>query len=498
MGSGADYHYRSESDYLRMIETARDMRRNDVIFKPAINKYRSNIIQNGFTLDPQTGDEKLDADLKARWIDWSTDARQCDMMGEMAFVDMEEKTLESCAVDGDIFALPLIDGSLQMLESERCRTPKNVRKSRDGNIVHGIKMDHLRRRLQYWFTKDEIDPSKSISKIGDMDRVDAFAAPNPNAPNWDREGQRGQRQVLHIIDPERFTQTRGVTIFAPTFDTASGIEDINFSTIIRHQIASIFAVIREREVQFDARGDGGQMGAQSTEAQGDGSKRLIEEVAPGMEIKSLPGEKVKLDAPRVPAPEFFEHVKFLLQLFGNHLSLPLVMLLMDASETNFSGWRGAIQQAHMEFRRVQQWMARRFHRPVYMWKVRQWALEDTHFRTAAERLDIAIFRHNWQAPRWTSIQPLVDATAHDMRLRTQQTSPRRGAAELGLDHRVVIDETIADNRLTLMGAIDAAEDIRQQTGVEVDYHELLYVPAPGQFSLSMSLPLEQDREDKKS
>ena len=54
--------------------------------------------------------------------------------------------------------------------------------------------------------------------------------------------------------------------------------------------------------------------------------------------------------------------------------LPLCVFLLDASETNYSGFRGAIDQARQRWREVQSWMMTSFHGPVYEWKVRQWAV----------------------------------------------------------------------------------------------------------------------------
>ena len=50
-GSGADYHYRNESDFLRVREYARDMDRNDCIVGQTIDRAVTTVVQDGFTLD---------------------------------------------------------------------------------------------------------------------------------------------------------------------------------------------------------------------------------------------------------------------------------------------------------------------------------------------------------------------------------------------------------------------------------------------------------------
>ena len=111
----------------------------------------------------------------------------------------------------------------------------------------------------------------------------------------------GHRQVFHHYLPDRRSQTRGVTAFAPMADTADHWDDLG-----------ILAV---------------------------------------------------------------------------NLDLPLCVFLLDASETNYSGFRGAIDQARQRWREIQSWMMGSFHRPVYEWKVRQWAVTDSALRKAVERAD---------------------------------------------------------------------------------------------------------------
>ena len=85
LGSGADWHVRNESDYLRMMEDARDMDRNDVVVGQVLDRATTNIIQDGFTLDPQTGDKDVNQHLKGQWEDWAGDPDQCDLAGENTF-----------------------------------------------------------------------------------------------------------------------------------------------------------------------------------------------------------------------------------------------------------------------------------------------------------------------------------------------------------------------------------------------------------------------------
>jgi len=455
LGAGADYHYRSEAEFLRILEYARDMDRNDSIVGQTVDRAVTNTVQSGFALDPQTGDEKLDKDLLARWQDWAEDPDACDLAGEHAFADMEGLVLRSAFVDGDILALPTEPGSIELVEGHRLRTPRSTKR----NVVHGVLLDDRRRRLEYWLTRRDINPNSALHKVSDIRPYPARDA-------------EGRRLVFHVYNPKRVSQTRGVSALAPIFDLLGMFEDINFAKLVQQQVVSCFAVFRQRQHEYDGTGVV-QRGAESTETQSDGSTRTLQGIAPGMDVLGEPGEELKGFSPNVPNPEFFEHVKLILTLVGVNLGLPLVLLLMDASETNFSGWRGAVDQARLGFRRNQVWLIRQFHRPVYLWKLRQWMAGDEALTKAAAKRRVDITRHRWNPPTWPYIQPLQDAQADKLRVAAGLTSMRRVQAERGRDEDEVAREIVADNANRIELAIGEAERINlEHADAAVDWREL--------------------------
>ena len=463
-GSGADYHYRSDADYLRMMELARDMDRNDVIIGQVIDRSVDNTVQDGITLDVTTGDDGLNRELDDRWWAWAEDPDQCDLAGECDFFELERLAMRQPLVDGDTIGLGTSDGPLQLVEAHRCRTPSNTTQ----NVVHGVLLDDRRRRLEYWLTNDDVDPYTPLSKVGDVRRVPV-------------RGEDGGRQVFHVYNPKRITQTRGVTALAPIVDTAGQFEDLQFAKLIQAQIVSCFAIFREME----ATGGGGPNvaphGEQTTETLADGSTRTLEGIAPGMEIIGRPGETLQGFSPAVPNAEYFAHIKLTLQLIGINLGLPLVMVLMDASETNFSGWRGAIDQARMGFRRNQRSLVRRFHRPVYLWKVRQWLAEDPALRNAALKEGVNVFGHSWSCPTWPYVDPLKDAAGDLLRVRNGLTSQRRRAAERGMHWDDLSTEIVDDNALAITKAKAKAREINQDVADDterVHWRELISLPTP--------------------
>jgi len=455
-GSGADYHYRSEGQYLRSIEYAWDMARNDTVVGAIVDRSIWNILQSGFGIDPQTGDAELDADLKAGYLEWAEDPRRCDAGGRFTVDEMAEHAARAIKIPGDMFFLPRDDMTLQMVEAQRCRTPTNTKR----NVVHGVLLDEWRRPCEYWFTKDEVDPWQAITKVGEIERYPA------------RDPRTGAELVWHIFDPRRCTQTRGITAFAPAFEELGMFEDVKFANLVKAQISSAFVFIRERPLDFRG-GTAPQAGPRTTETMSDGESRVVESLAPGTEIVGRPGEVIKAFNPNVPNTEWFEHAKFTLQLICACVNLPLISFLLDGRETNFSGWRGAIDQAKIGWKREQLLLARLFHRKAYEHHVICRAADEPALarRLAESRARLLHVRIN--RPRWPYIEPLKDIEAAARERAALLISPRRQAQERGYDWEELVGEIVPDNERAITAAIQAARRVYVETGVAVDPIRLL-------------------------
>jgi lambda family phage portal protein len=468
MGSGADYHYARESDYLRLIENARDMDRNDTVCGQAVDRATTNIIQGGIQPDPSTGNAELDNYLKRRWKSWAEDADQCEVSGEMSFHEIETLVCRNESVDGDVFVLLTDEGSLQIVEAHRCRTPRTKR-----NVVHGVELSSRRKPLTYWFTADDISPLRAVSRVGDMKIIKA-------------RNENNERRVLHIYNRKRPTQTRGVTAFAPIFEPLAMFEDINYAKMIQQQVVSCFAILRYQEFPSDS-GPGGT----ETGTNFDGSPKSIAGLNPALEFVAAPGEKIEGFSPNVPNAEFFNHVRLMLTLIGINLGLPLILVTMDGSETNFSGWRGAMDQAKMGFRKRQKSLIEKFHRPVYEWKVRQWIEEAPDLVGLLDSTEVDVFSHTWKKPSWPYIEPLKDASAFALKDGTAQNSLQRLVADNGDDWDELYPEIINNRRDAIRYALQQVAEIKSEfANADIHWRDLMPLQLPSSVSASIDIVKE--------
>lgn len=497
VGRHADYHFRNDSDFYRAMELSRDIDRNDIVVGQAVDRLVDNVIQDGFSLDTQVeplGEEEkaegkrrrssLDDDLMARWKEWSENEDACDLAGEQNFHGLERLTLRQTIVDGDVIHLPIAStGSLETCEAHRCKTPTNTQR----NVVLGVLLDETtRRRQEYWLTREDVAISAAVSRVGDVRQYPARQR--------DPITGRDERAVIHCYHPRRKSQTRGFTAFAPFAMTTEHHDDLQFAQLIKARLSASFAIIEELPATLPGGAGAVKTGERSTETLADGTDRTIEGLGPGMKYRSRPGGKLSGFSPNVPNAEFFDHSMLILTFISINLGLPVQLLLLDPKQTNFSGWRGAMDQARLGFRKFQRWLATSFHARVYRWKVRQWMSEDRMLEAEYERIGERIFAHRWNPPRWPYIEPMTDAQAGILRVRNLQTSPRRLAAENGFDWWEISEETIKDNSEVIRRAKKSAAELNAAFPDDpVSWREVLCLPTPNTVT-GVVTPVQQPKE----
>ncbi|KPK71192.1 MAG: hypothetical protein AMJ84_06515 [Acidithiobacillales bacterium SM23_46] len=481
-GSGADYHYRSQADYLRIMELSRSFDRNDLVVGQGINRTVNNVVQDGFRHRAKTGDAGLDKELHERWEAWSTNPAQCHKGKEFDLHDLAWFSLRHSLVDGDIFVFPDRDGSLELVEAHRVRTPSNTTR----NVVHGILLDEHRQHKEVWVTKEDLSPLQAVARVRDITPF----------PVRDADGNR---LIQQVYQPKRISQTRGISVCAPIVDAVGMHDDIQFAKLVQQQVVSCFAVLRETPLGHLG-GSLGQYGEEEEQSLSDGTTRTLEGIAPGLEVTGRPGEKLIGFSPQVPNPEFKPHALLILTFIAINLDLPLAVLLLDPTMTNFSGWRGALDQAKFGFRRQQRLTANRFYTPIYEFQVRHWAATDSALRRRLTQDPARVLVHEFNPPVWPYIQPVDDSMAATIQMRTGQTSLRRFHASRGSDWDLISTEQVEDSALAIRKAKLAAQEINAEfdDGAPVHWRELINLPTPDTMPVRLPEPFMEDSRNERN
>lgn len=447
-GSHADFHYRSDADYLRVMEDARDMERNDGIVGRLLDAATDCTLLHGIDVDPATKSTKFNAALKAKWWNWAEDPESCDASGEQTFYQMQKSAFRQMMLDGDIVAVLTDEGSMWHFEAHRVRTPTNSKR----NIVHGVELDERRRRVRYWVTKEDLDPQVPLKLVS-------------QATPYEVRDESGMRILLHLYKAKRFTQTRGVSHLAPVFDALGMLEDIEFAALVKQQGGVCYAFIHNRGENWEpapfasttGEGSGGD------EAEELRSRREREEpTAPGMHVYGEKGEEINLESPNIPGDNYFQHMRATLQKIAVNFGVPLIIALMDGSETNFSGGRMAVDAAKNVWRSNQNLVCVQYVVPTYRWKVAQFMAEDEELRQLAEAEGVEDpYAHNLKLPAWPYIQPLQDVGTDVLRLRHRIASPQEIAAERNQDAEQIQRECIKHSADGIRKAMEEADKLNE-------------------------------------
>jgi capsid protein len=413
-----------------------------------------------------------------KWEEWSTDRDKCDIAGEKTWSEMEELAVISCIRDGDLIALGTKSGHLQIIESHQVRNPKGKRGEKpNAKPILGVEINEFRRHDIYHIRPESVDPYRTTQQ-------------EPSIPVRVRD-ESGRRQLFHFFVRDRSTATRGVTALAPCFQKLAMFDDLDFAKLVQAQALSCIVVQRIKEVAkvgMPTRSGNPAFGAVTTEQQGDGTHVSIQQLAPGTDIDQRPGERLEAFSPDVPNTNYFEHAKMLLTMFFISIGLPYVVGMMDATATNFSGWRATVDEAKKGWKRTQRRLRDTWNKPVYEWRVHQLLADDPEVQEAYKKVGDNIFKHTWRMPKWPYIQPVEDATAKILRKQNMLSSPRRIHGDDSEDFEEIVDETVEDHGYAIEKAIVKARELTEKYQLDPPLHwrELLNLPVPQGMQISIS------------
>jgi len=446
-GAGADWEFRNESDYYKSVAIARHTDNNDPIVGQAVNRLVDLVFKSGMKYDAATGNPKADLIIKKAWNAWATNPRKCDARGRSNFAGLAKLVFRATVVDGDHVVLPLGHPyrSLQCMEGHRLRTPTNARNRKD--VIHcGVMKNAQGRPREYWISREDHGPMNEIKAVSDVTKYPAY--------DYD-----GNPMVLHVFNPERVSQARGVTAFIRLVENATAHADLQFAMLIKEQAAACLTFLREKESATATLPMGGApaFGPSETVPNYDGTSTTVHELRPGLEIEGRPGEKLNAFNPNLPSDGFLRHSAQVLAFIAVNLGIPYQVLLLDPTQSNFSSWRGAMDVAQHGFAAIREWMITQFYTPVYEWWLRGEIAENPEFAALYEDIGEDIFGHQWTPPYDPYIEPSKDIAAETNQVSARLDSRRNVLARRGLDLDDVDLDIVTDQVMLLRLCCQGAE-----------------------------------------
>lgn len=168
-----------------LVARSRELERDNPYWSKFLDIHEHYTIGRGISLTPQSSDPEFNAFIKEKWTEWS---RHPFIDSDLTLEEGERMLARAVACDGDQFIIKC--GSrrnpmLQVVECQRVATPD----IQNENIIDGIEVDALGNKIAYYIRREISNGIKA---------------------------QRYQRipadQVIHVFNPARFGQLRGLPL----------------------------------------------------------------------------------------------------------------------------------------------------------------------------------------------------------------------------------------------------------------------------------------------
>lgn len=422
------------NDAATMRARARQLTRNNPWAASALKTWVANCVGTGIKPRPRTSDNDLRIAISALWHRWTGEADadgMLDFYGLQALVAREQLEAGEIIVrkklrrKSDGLSVPL---QLQIIEADHL--PFNLtRPAADGNVIRaGIEFDRIGQRVAYHLHRDHPGDASLTFRGNQTVRVPA-------------------ENVLHVFEPLRAGQIRGVTGFAPALVSLIEIDQYNDAEIVRKKTAAMFSLFIETpSPDLDSFSLGDPASASDSKQIGDeeGERRL--DVVPGMIQLLDPGEKVNTSQPADVGGSYEIFIKTQLRAIATGLGVTYEQMSGDLSDVNFSSIRAGL----IEFRRrclmyQTQILNVQFNQRVWDEWFRQAVLSSALDIGRRDIADPEVSGVRWIGQGFEYVNPVQDQQAHLSAVRSGFKTRAQVVMEMGGDPAEVEEALAAEN-----------------------------------------------------
>ena len=361
-----------------MVDRARELERNNPIADGLLSRCVENVVSNGIKPQAKTADKDWNKLAEELWE--QEFVPNADVRGFDDFYGLQSLIQRSLVRDGDIGAIKLGNGQIQLVEADQIAAPHGKRYTK--NHVDGIDTDSRGKPLAFYIVEQNTPQTITQNR-------------RDHAPRKKIDAE----DMIFMAIRKRAGQTRGVTRFATAFQYFHQAERLMHAVITAARMAACVGLFIKSDFP---------PGVPQTATDSDGNARDKWHLEPAM-VKYLErGEEIGQLTPHQPGTNFDDFMSSIFRLIGLPFGQPLELLMMDYSRTNYSSARAALLQAYRSFRIDQNRLIKSFCRPCYLWQIERW-MEDGRlpFRDDWKK-------HIWVPPGWTWIDPLKEIQADFM------------------------------------------------------------------------------------
>jgi len=399
-------------------EISRTLREQSSLFDGMVQTWACEVVQQGFTLKPETGDDALNEAQKIALFGWDGDegwCSECDARGMLHFWELMTLAEETEVTDG--YHAFYLDpdgnngrGSVSILEADRILTPIGITLKPGYTMHHGIVYNAAGYAVSAFVADTSPEYALANSASGQF---------YPIFRTWRAE----EGGLLLSISPKRYS----ATVRQPWLSTAvrchDEIDDVFTAVRVLLRNAACRATFTKIG-NWDAYREWLQLVDPQYVAPApvDGLEHSPE---PGDHVNLNPGEEGGIYETNAPGENFDPFM----QLQLNMLGLPLGMCVEEACrifQKNFSASRLAIGGTRRRYSRRQHTIKRVKVIPILKFALAR--LQAKGVIVAAESVRLRV-----SYPGWEYMEPLKDAQAAQVLIDSKQVSRETLRTEVGYD-----------------------------------------------------------------
>lgn len=460
-----DYHRK------RLIAESRDFERNNGIYVGMIERAVAYIVSNGFGLRVKTSSKQANRRVEALWRQWW---QWPEVRGLITGAQVARMACRELLVAGDFGAVKTDKATIRLIEAEQ--------------IDHKKLADGIDKNLYGTPTYYHVCPYSSNGRA-DLNKSKAVAA----------------RDFLFVVDPKRPSQTRGYPVMVASFPMLHRINDVCDSEAVSWQLLARYAVSVLREGGPNLGYDESAADADRSAADTDGNDTTtrVTELDYAVIFHGQPGEEVKGVEHNIPGKNFPESIRMFLRLLGLPLGLPLEIILLDWTKSNYSQSRAVLEQAYETFIAYQDILEAQFFRPLLQWKLSQWLGDEKIGKRAAKELTDGLAGDDtpvteWIRPTFPWLDQLKEAQAQAAKLDRTLTTHAHVLKSLKLDR----EDVLTTRQQEISEAIEMAGSLGDKYGVAVPWEIFAGLaaaptPAPASAPVEDNQPSDDEPDDKR-
>lgn len=408
---------RSEDKLLRpydrdtLASSARNLGRNAPDFGWMIRKHLDYV--STFSFQCRSGITELDDKIEDL-MDWWSRPQNCDIAYRHSLPKLIRLTEQCATIDGDCFVLKLKNGMIQLIESDRVRTPTNLggyTNFKTSDFIHGVYADSAGKALSYAV----------------CDRKDGGFILSSVMPAY---------QVLQHGYFVRNDQLRGVSPIASAINSFNDLYESREYALNKAKLSQLLGL----KTKFEGDDEPDQ-----TDSQGNPIAQTIDFNSGGVQRINLgPNDDVSFMETSTPSNEF---QAFLLQ--GTQVALKALDIdysFYDSSHTNYSGARQALliyeQSCQDKRNRVIQLLNN-----LTAWRLGLF-IDDGELELPAG-ITLDHIKWEWIPAALPWIDPQKEATANSMLIANRLSSHQQISKEQSRDWFTTIDQLLEEEKYEL-------------------------------------------------